>query len=90
MEEGSLRYDANISVRLRRNKLGPRFEVKNLNSIRTWRRQLKWRSKGRLNAWNPGKPFSRKPEVLTPTMIRVSPFEQREMRMITGIFPNLT
>lgn len=35
MEEGSMRCDANISVRLRgENKLGNRCEVKNLNSIR--------------------------------------------------------
>ena len=35
MEEGSLRCDANISVRKKGdNKLGTRVEVKNLNSIR--------------------------------------------------------
>ncbi|MGV8879031.1 MAG: Asp-tRNA(Asn)/Glu-tRNA(Gln) amidotransferase subunit GatB [Sphingobacteriaceae bacterium] len=35
MEEGSMRCDANISVRLKgENKLGNRCEVKNLNSIR--------------------------------------------------------
>jgi aspartyl-tRNA(Asn)/glutamyl-tRNA(Gln) amidotransferase subunit B len=35
MEEGSLRCDANISIRLKgKNKLGTRVEVKNLNSIK--------------------------------------------------------
>ena len=41
MEEGSMRCDANISVRKKGdNKLGTRVEVKNLNSIRNVRRAI--------------------------------------------------
>lgn len=41
MEEGSLRCDANISVRLNGdNKLGTKVEVKNLNSIRNVKRAI--------------------------------------------------
>ncbi len=41
MEEGSLRCDANISVRLKgETKLGTRVEVKNLNSIRNVKRAI--------------------------------------------------
>jgi aspartyl-tRNA(Asn)/glutamyl-tRNA(Gln) amidotransferase subunit B len=41
MEEGSLRCDANISVRLRgENKFGSKVEVKNMNSIRNVKRAL--------------------------------------------------
>lgn len=41
MEEGSLRCDANISVRLKgEKKLGTRVEVKNLNSIRNVKRAI--------------------------------------------------
>lgn len=41
MEEGSLRCDANISVRLRGEKnLGTKVEVKNLNSIRNVKRAI--------------------------------------------------
>jgi aspartyl-tRNA(Asn)/glutamyl-tRNA(Gln) amidotransferase subunit B len=41
MEEGSLRCDANISVRLKGDqKLGTRVEVKNLNSIRNVRKAI--------------------------------------------------
>lgn len=41
MEEGSMRCDANISVRLRgETKLGTRVEVKNLNSIRNVKRAI--------------------------------------------------
>ena len=41
MEEGSMRCDANISIRLRgENKLGTKVEVKNLNSIRNVKRAI--------------------------------------------------
>ncbi len=41
MEEGSMRCDANISVRLKgEKKLGTRVEVKNLNSIRNVKRAI--------------------------------------------------
>ena len=41
MEEGSLRCDANISVRLKgETKLGTRVEVKNLNSIRNVKKAI--------------------------------------------------
>ncbi len=42
MEEGSMRCDANVSVRLKGDKkLGTRVEVKNLNSIKNVKKQLK-------------------------------------------------
>ena len=43
MEEGSLRCDANISVRLKgENKLGTKVEVKNLNSIRNIKKAIEY------------------------------------------------
>ena len=43
MEEGSLRCDANISIRPRgEQQLGTRVEVKNLNSIRNVKRAIAW------------------------------------------------
>ncbi len=43
MEEGSLRCDANVSVRLKgEQKLGTKAEVKNLNSIRNVRRAVEF------------------------------------------------
>jgi aspartyl-tRNA(Asn)/glutamyl-tRNA(Gln) amidotransferase subunit B len=43
MEEGSLRCDANVSVRLRgETKLGTKVEVKNLNSIRNVKRAIEF------------------------------------------------
>ena len=46
MEEGSLRCDANISVRKKGDsKLGTRVEVKNLNSIRNVKRAVEYEAK---------------------------------------------
>lgn len=46
MEEGSLRCDANISVRIKgETKLGTRVEVKNLNSVRNVKRAIEVESK---------------------------------------------
>src|SRR6185503_17968824 len=45
MEEGSMRCDANISVRkVGDNKLGTRVEVKNLNSIRNVKSAIEYES----------------------------------------------
>src|SRR5664280_2740685 len=46
MEEGSLRCDANISVRLKgESKLGTKTEVKNMNSFRNVERAIKYEIK---------------------------------------------
>ena len=46
MEEGSLRCDANISVRKKgETKLGTKVEVKNLNSIRNVKRAIEFETK---------------------------------------------
>ena len=46
MEEGSMRCDANVSVRLKgETKLGTKVEVKNLNSIRNVRRAIEIEAK---------------------------------------------
>lgn len=43
MEEGSMRCDANISIRLKgETKLGTKVEVKNLNSIRNVKKAIEW------------------------------------------------
>src|SRR6185437_1467108 len=46
MEEGSMRCDANVSVRLKGDtRLGTKVEVKNLNSIRNVRRAIEFESR---------------------------------------------
>ena len=46
MEEGSMRCDANVSIRLKgEKKLGTKVEVKNLNSIRNVKRAIEFETK---------------------------------------------
>ncbi len=46
MEEGSMRCDANVSIRLKGDKaLGTKVEVKNLNSIRNTRRAIEFEAR---------------------------------------------
>lgn len=58
MEEGSLRCDANISVRLKgETKLGTRVEVKNLNSIRNVKKAIEVESKRLMQLVEAGEPI---------------------------------
>ena len=43
MEEGSMRIDANVSVRHSGDALGTRCEIKNLNSLRSLVRAIDFR-----------------------------------------------
>jgi aspartyl-tRNA(Asn)/glutamyl-tRNA(Gln) amidotransferase subunit B len=46
MEEGSLRCDANISIRKKgETRLGTKVEIKNMNSIRNVKRAIEWETK---------------------------------------------
>ena len=50
MEEGSMRCDANISVRIKGNeKLGERCEVKNMNSMRNVMRAIEFEAKRQID-----------------------------------------
>lgn len=55
MEEGSLRCDANVSVRLRgEEKLGTKVELKNLNSFRFLQKALEYEIDRQINALEAG------------------------------------
>ncbi|WP_341757803.1 Asp-tRNA(Asn)/Glu-tRNA(Gln) amidotransferase subunit GatB [Candidatus Tisiphia endosymbiont of Ditula angustiorana] len=49
MEKGSLRCDANVSVRLPGNLLGTRCEIKNINSIRNIMRAIEFEANRQVN-----------------------------------------
>jgi aspartyl-tRNA(Asn)/glutamyl-tRNA(Gln) amidotransferase subunit B len=58
MEEGSLRCDANISVRKKGSAvLGTRVEVKNLNSMRNVKRAIEYESRRMMDALENGQPI---------------------------------
>lgn len=57
MEEGSMRCDANVSVRLRGEKtLGTKIEVKNLNSIRNVRKAIEYEAHRLIDLVAAGRP----------------------------------
>lgn len=59
MEEGSLRCDANVSVRLRgATTFGKRTEVKNMNSIRNVQRAIEFEAKRQIEAIENGEEIS--------------------------------
>lgn len=59
MEEGSLRCDANISVRIKGNKqFGEKVEVKNMNSIRNVKRAIEFEVKRQIDAIEVGETIS--------------------------------
>lgn len=58
MEEGSMRCDANVSVRLKgETALGTRVEVKNLNSIRNVRRAIEFEARRLIGLLATGQPI---------------------------------
>ena len=58
MEEGSMRCDANVSVRLKgETALGTKVEVKNLNSIRNVRRAIEFETHRLIDLLAAGKPI---------------------------------
>ncbi len=58
MEEGSMRCDANISIRLKgEKKLGTKVEVKNLNSIRNVRKAIEYEVKRMIDLVEKGEPI---------------------------------
>jgi aspartyl-tRNA(Asn)/glutamyl-tRNA(Gln) amidotransferase subunit B len=59
MEEGSLRCDANVSVRLKgTTQFGKRTEVKNMNSIRNVQRAIEFEAKRQIEAIENGEEIS--------------------------------
>ncbi|MFM8243537.1 MAG: Asp-tRNA(Asn)/Glu-tRNA(Gln) amidotransferase GatCAB subunit B, partial [Crocinitomicaceae bacterium] len=59
MEEGSMRCDANISVRLRGEKaFGTKVEVKNMNSIRNVQRAIEFEISRQIEAIENGQPLT--------------------------------
>lgn len=58
MEEGSMRCDANVSIRLRgEKKLGTKVEVKNLNSIRNVKKAIEFEAKRMMEMAERGEPI---------------------------------
>ena len=92
MEEGSLRCDANVSVRLRgAPKFGTKAEVKNLNSFRYLAHALEYEIERQITTIEVGRhdcagnaPLERRRRAAP------SPCVRRNLRTTTAIFPTPT
>ena len=88
MEEGSLRCDANVSVRLRgAPKFGTKAEVKNLNSFRYLAHALEYEIERQIGCSNPAARSRRKRACGTSPRAAPSPCARRNSRTITAISP---
>ena len=58
MEEGSLRADANVSVRKKGEKLGTRTEIKNLNSVKNLMKAIEYEANRQVNEIKKGNNIS--------------------------------
>ena len=89
MEEGSLRCDANVSLRLKgETKLGTKVEVKNLNSIRNIRKAIEVEIERMTVLLKMEKKFFSKQEALMQLTIPHLLFAKKKKQMITAIFRN--
>ena len=87
MEEGSLRCDANVSVRRRgAPKFGTKAEVKNLNSFRYLALRWNTKSSGRSACSNPAARSCRKRGSGTSPQAAPSRCARRNLRTTTAIF----
>jgi aspartyl-tRNA(Asn)/glutamyl-tRNA(Gln) amidotransferase subunit B len=57
MEEGSMRVDANVSVRRSGEPLGTRCEIKNVNSVRSLGRAIEYEARRQIDLINSGVPI---------------------------------
>jgi aspartyl-tRNA(Asn)/glutamyl-tRNA(Gln) amidotransferase subunit B len=88
MEEGSLRCDANVSVRLRGEaKLGTKTEVKNMNSIRGVERALRYEIDRQINLLSHGQPVPHQTMLWDERTNRAQPMRSKEESLDYRYFP---
>ncbi len=88
MEEGSMRCDANVSVRLKgETKLGNRCEVKNLNSIKNVQRAIEHETKRQIGLINKGKTIDQNTLNFDAATGKTTPLRSKEMANDYRYFP---
>ena len=88
MEEGSLRCDANISVRLKgEEKLGEKVEIKNMNSIRNVQRAIEHEIKRQIEAIENGKAINQETRNFDAVAGTTSVMRTKEMADDYRYFP---
>ncbi|WP_017258244.1 Asp-tRNA(Asn)/Glu-tRNA(Gln) amidotransferase subunit GatB [Pedobacter arcticus] len=88
MEEGSMRCDANVSVRLKgETKLGNRCEVKNLNSIKNVQRAIEHEIQRQIGLINKGKTIDQNTLNFDAATGKTTPLRSKEMANDYRYFP---
>lgn len=88
MEEGSMRCDANISIRLKgETKLGNRCEVKNLNSIKNVQKAIEHEIERQINLVIKGETISQNTLNFDAATGKTSPLRSKEMANDYRYFP---
>ncbi len=88
MEEGSLRCDANVSVRLRdAERFGQKVEVKNLNSFRYLQRALEYEIRRQVEAIESGAPIEQETRLWNVSAGRSEPMRSKEFAHDYRYFP---
>ncbi|MBC7653546.1 MAG: Asp-tRNA(Asn)/Glu-tRNA(Gln) amidotransferase subunit GatB, partial [Oligoflexus sp.] len=88
MEEGSMRCDANISIRLKGDiKLGNRCEVKNLNSIKNVQKAIEHEIERQINLVINGKTITQNTLNFDTLTGKTSPLRSKEMANDYRYFP---
>jgi aspartyl-tRNA(Asn)/glutamyl-tRNA(Gln) amidotransferase subunit B len=89
MEEGSLRCDANVSVRLRgAAKLGTKAEVKNLNSFRYLQRALEYEVERQIGVLEAGGKIEQETRLWSVSGGRTEPMRSKEFAHDYRYFPD--
>lgn len=89
MEEGSMRCDANVSVRLKgETTLGTKVEVKNLNSIRNVRRAIEFETHRLIDLLAAGKPIQQQTRSFDATDGTTFPLRTKEEANDYRYFPD--
>src|SRR5947209_15862637 len=88
MEEGSLRCDANVSVRLRgTQEFGTKVEVKNLNSFRFLQKALEYEIERHISVIEGGGRISQETRLWNQTANRTDPMRSKEKAHDYRYFP---
>jgi len=87
MEEGSLRCDANVSIRKPGEKLGTRAEIKNLNSFRNVQRAIEYEIGRQAELLDGGGRVAQETRLWNAAMGRTEPMRSKEEAMDYRYFP---
>lgn len=88
MEKGSLRCDANISVRKPNSELGTKCEIKNLNSIKSIVRALEFEGQRQVNILESGGTIKQESLLFDATLCKTFPMRSKENATDYRYFPD--